>query len=46
MAAQTSIKGKSKARVGTEENTSEHPQENIPSITFGSELWKEIGFPT
>jgi len=25
MAAQTSIKGKRKARVGTEENTSEHP---------------------
>jgi hypothetical protein len=45
MAAQTSIKGKRKARVGTEENTSEHSQENTPSITFGSELWKEIGFP-
>ena len=36
---------KGKARVGREENTSEHPEENNPSITFGSESWKEIGFP-
>ena len=38
-------KRKGTARGGREENTSEHPQENNPSITFGSELWKEIGFP-
>ena len=47
MAAKKRSKKKGKAKVGREENANGHVQKIRirTSITFGSELWKEMGFP-
>ena len=48
MAAQTSIKEKRKAKVGTEENTSEHPlkkEKTIPQELLDQNCEKKMGFP-